>query len=287
MLSWRSRLPRRAGSSEQWLRRGWRVLFGAAVVVVLLLGLRDIARPFLGVQPRAQSANASASYPRESAEAFAARFTMAYLTFDAARPEQRRRALQQYMGPGDASSAGWDGQGRETAALALPGGIEVRDGAHALVTVVALVDGGRWVYLAVLVVTDGQGLAVAGTPVLLPPPALADAAQSPDVMDQDPTLSAQLRPYLTAFLRAYAASSQAELAYYAAPGVVLGGLGGQVTLAGIDSLSVEQASGGQRSAVASVRWMDSASGGALTQRYRLQVLQVNGKWLVGDVGPAE
>jgi len=249
--------------------------------------VRDVVRPFLGEQSRPQAPDVTASYPREAAEAFAARFAMAYLTFDAGRPEQRQRALRQYLAPGAATSSGWDGQGRQTATLALPSGIEVRDGTHAVVTVAALVDGGRWLYLAVSVATDRQGLVVSGTPVLLPPPPLADAAQPADVVDQDPTLSAQLRPYLAAFLRAYAASSQAELAYYAAPGVVMEGLGGQVTLAGLDALSVEQPSGADRSAVASVRWMDPASGGTLTQRYRLQLVQANGKWLVGDIGPAE
>jgi hypothetical protein len=287
MLTWRSRLPQRTRSAEGWLQLGWRVLLGAAVVLVLLLGLRDIVRPFLGGQPRQQAADTSASYPRAAAEAFASRFAMAYLTFDSARPQQRQRALQQYVGPGEASTAGWDGQGRQTAVLALPAGIEVSDSAHALVTVAALVDGGRWLYLAVPVVTDGQGLAVSGTPVLLPSPALANAAQQGEVVDQDPALSAQLRPYLTAFLRAYAASSQAELAYYEAPGVELSGLGGEVTLAGLDELGVEQPSGAQRSVVASVRWMDPASGGTLTQRYRLRLVQMDGKWLVGDLGPAE
>jgi Conjugative transposon protein TcpC len=286
MLTWRSRLPGRAGSPEEWMRRGLRALVVAVLVVLLLLGLRDVLRPFLAGPPRSQPAAASATYPREAAGAFAARFAMAYLTFDAARPEQRRNALQQYVGPGDASSAGWDGQGRQTAVLALPAGIDVRDGAHALVTVVALVDGNRWLYLAVPVAADGQGLAVSGTPVLLPQPDLAAGAQPAEFVDQDPALSAQLRPYLTAFLRAYAASSQAELSYYAAPAVELTGLGGQVTLAGLDALSVEQPSGTQRSVVASVRWTDSKSGGTLTQRYRLQLAQVNGKWLVAGLGPA-
>jgi hypothetical protein len=275
-----------AGSSQEWARRGFRALFGAALLVVLLLGLRDIARPFLaGGQPR--TAAAPASYPSQAAEAFAARFALAYLTYDAAHPDQRQQALQQYVSGDVVSVTGWDGQGRQTAVEALPGGIEVQGGDRALVTVAALVDRGRWVYLSVPVVADGERLAVDGTPALLPPPTLADTAPPDDVADMDPILSGQLMPSVTAFLRAYAASSQAELAYYAAPGVAYAGLAGQVTLAGLDALSIDQSSGSQRSAVAVVRWTDARSGGTLTQRYRLQLVQANGKWLVADVGPAE
>lgn len=286
MLNWRARLPRSAGTTEEWARRGFRVLLLAALLVLLLLGLRDIVRPFLGeAQPRGQTVDATASYPRDAAQAFAARFALAYLTFDAAHPEQRRLALEQYIAA-DSGSADWDGQGKQTAVQALPSGVDARDGAHAVVTVAVLVDGGRWVYLDVPVVADGPRLAVSGTPILLPPPAVAVAAPLADVVDQDPGLSSQLLPYLTAFMRVYAASSQAELAYYAAPGVDLSGLGGQVTLAGIDALSVEQPSGTERSVVAVVGWTDPANGATLTQRYRLRLLQADGKWLVEDVGAA-
>jgi hypothetical protein len=233
------------------------------------------------------SARAPACYPSEAAEAFAVRFALAYLTYDAAHPDQRQQALQQYVSGDVTSVASWDGEGRQTAVEALASGIDIQGGARAVVTVAALVDRGRWVYLSVPVVADGQRLAVVGTPALLPPPALADIAPPGDAVDMDPVLSTQLRPYVTAFLRAYAASSQAELAYYAAPGATFTGLAGQVTLAGIDALSVEQPSGPQRSAVAVVRWMDATNGGTLTQRYRLQLVQASGRWLVADVGPAE
>jgi hypothetical protein len=284
VLTWRSRLPLREGSPEAWMQRGFRLLFVGTLLVVFLLGLRDIARPFLaGGQPHGQPAQPTASYPAAAAQAYAARFALAYLTYDAAHPDQRRQALQQYT---SVDAAGWDGRGRQTAVLSLPSGIDVRDGTHALVTIAALVDGGRWVYLAVPVAAEGERLAVDGTPALVPAPRLAAAAALADIADQDPVLSSELHPDLTAFLGAYAASDQAELAYYAAPGVELAGLGGQVTLAGIDALGVEQPSGDVRSIVASVRWMDPASGGTLTQRYRLQIVQVSGKWLVGNVEAA-
>jgi Conjugative transposon protein TcpC len=286
VLTWRERLRRDAGAGEVWLRYGLRALLVLALLAVLALGLRDIVRPFLGGAAQRGQGVATATFPQAAAQTFAARFALAYLTFDGGHPDQRRQALDQYLAAGVSSSAGWDGQGRQTAILALPSDVAVSDGAHAVVTVAVLVDGGRWVYLAVPVEADGAALAVAASPALVPAPARADAAAPADVVDQDPTLSAQLRPYLTAFLRAYAQSGQDELAYYAAPGVAFAGLGGQVTLAGIDSLAVQQASGGERSAVASVRWSDPVSGGGLTQDYRLRLVEASGKWLVEEVSPA-
>jgi hypothetical protein len=285
----RSRTPIRSGasSSEAWLRNGLRALFAAVAVVLLLLGARDVVRPFLAGSPAGPAPAASAGYPREAAEAFAVRFALAYLTYDGAHQDAHRQALQAYLATGGDPMLGWDGQGRQSAGAAVPSGITVRDAGHALVRVAVLVDSGRWISLAVPVVADGDRLAVGGPPALVPAPALAGASSPAAVPDQDPTLSGQLRPYLAAFLRAYAQSSQTELAYYSAPGVAIAGLGGQVSFGSLASLSVEQSSGSVRSAVASVRWQDTGSGAGLTQRYRLQLVEAGGKWLVGEVSPDE
>src|SRR2546425_520829 len=83
---------------------------------------------------------------REAAEAFAVRFTMAYLSFDPSRADGRRQALQPYVADGSDPGMGWDGSGRQTVAAALPSEVTVRDARRSLVTVAALVDGGRWLY---------------------------------------------------------------------------------------------------------------------------------------------
>jgi hypothetical protein len=286
MLSSRFRIG--GGSIEAWQRRGLRALLALTLGVLLLLGVRDVVRPFVGgrATPPA-AADPTAAFPREAAEALAVRFAMAYLSFDSSHSDTRRRALQPYLADGADASVGWDGQGRQTAMAGLPSGITVHDARRAQVLVVVLVDGGRWVSLAVPVVVDGDQMAIGGPPVLVPARARASVPTPAQAADQDQALSNQLRPYLSAFLRAYAQSNQVDLAYYAAPGAQLAGLGGQVTLASLVSLSVEQAAGSVRSVVVSVRWQDQASGAGLTQRYRLQLVEAGGKWLVGAINPDE
>jgi Conjugative transposon protein TcpC len=282
----RSRL---GGGSEAWLRRLLRGLLLAVLALLLLLGLRDVVRPFVNVRPGGSATQSpTAAYPRQAAETFAVRFAMAYLTFDSAQPRARQQALAAYLEGGSDPNLGWDGSGRQTAAEGLPSDIVVRDEHRALVTVAVLVDGGRWEYLAVPVVADQGGLAVAGAPALVPPPGRASWQSSNDTAgDVDTTLSSQLRPSLSAFFRAYASGSQAELGYYAAPGVAFSGLGGDVQLAELSDLQVGQGGVDRRTALARVRWLDRRSGASLAQSYRLDLVQVSGKWLVGRVAPGD
>ncbi len=153
-------------------------------------------------------------------------------------------------------------------------------------TVAVLMEGGRWRYLAVTVVADQGGLVVAGEPALVPAPGRASWQNgSAAADDEDATLSDQLRPSLAAFFTAYARSDQGALAYYAAPGARLSGLGGTVQLGELRGLVVAQGLADRRTALASVRWRDPGSGAGLEQRYRLALVRLNGKWLVGDVAP--
>ena len=284
----RSGLGRLSGGGwEAWLRGALRALVVAVLLALLLLGVRDIARPFVaGRQASPVTASPAAGYPRQAAEVFAVRFAMAYLTFDSAQPRARQQALAGYLEDDGNPSLGWDGSGRQTALQGLPSGVEVRDAHRALITVAVLVDGGRWEYLAVTVVADQGGLAVVGIPALVPAPGRASWQPGSDAADDvDSTLSSQLRPSLTAFFRAYASGSQPELGYFVAPGATLTGLGDQVQLADLTDLEVEQGSATQRTAVAGVRWLDRRSGASLAQRYRLELVQVGGKWLVAEVAP--
>jgi hypothetical protein len=169
----------------------------------------------------------------------------------------------------------------------VPAGIQVESASRALVTVAVLVDQQRWIYLAVAVVSDQGGLAVSAAPALVPPPRRASWQQPSNTTsdDVDSTLSSQLRPSLTAFFRAYAASSASELAYYAAPGAQIQGLGGEVGLGDLSDLSVQPGGTDRRDAVATVRWLDRRSGASLSEGYRLRLVLIAGKWLVGQVSP--
>ncbi len=275
------------GGSEAWLRRGLRALLVSALAVLLLLGLRDVVRPFTTGRTLSRvPVQAGQAYPREVAEVFAARFAMAYLTYDSAHPQVRRQALQPYLPDNADPALGWDGQGRQTAIAALPSGIEVRGDQLALITVAVQVDGGRWVYLVVPIAADPGGLVVEAAPALVAPPGRASWRPPAQGTEEDSALESQLRPSLTAFFGAYARSSASELAYYTAPGALIGGLGGEVDFGELQDLVVEQGPPDRRQALAGVRWRDPRSGGSLVQRYRLELVQVDGKWLVRAVSPA-
>jgi hypothetical protein len=275
------------GGARSWLRLALRVLIVSALIVVVLLGTRDLARSLLpsGRAGGASNASGAGAFPQASAAAFATRFALAYMSYDSGQPDARQRALTPYLADDVDSSAGWDGQGKQTAVAAVVSAIKVLDTHRALVSIAVLVNGGRWVYLAVPVVADGNALVVADAPSLIPPPARASWKPMTDTAEQDSTLSVQLRPSLVAFFRAYAGSTN-ELSYFTAPDVHIEGLGGAVQLDDLAQLSVAQGGADQRSATAAVRWLDPITGAGLTQRYRLQLVRTADRWLVAAVAPA-
>ena len=277
------------GSGELLVQRLLRVLFVAVLLMLLLLGVRDVLRPFVPfLAGRQVPASApAAAYPREAAQAFAVRFALSYETYDGAHPDVRQKALAPYLPDGADLAMGWDGNGKQSAVQAVPSGIDVQDAGAAHVTVAVLIDNGRWVYISVPVIASQGAFAVAAAPALVPPPGKAAAAQpGPDLSFQDDSgLSNQLRASLTTFFSAYARSTTNDLDYYSAPGVHFLGLGGAVELAGLTSLSVATGPSDRRVAVASVRWLDRASGAGFVQPYRLELAQYADRWLVSQITP--
>ena len=277
------------GSGELLMQRLLRVLFVAGLLVLLLLGVRDLMRPFVPFLSSRQvpASDPAAAYPREGAEAFAIRFALSYETYDGAHSDARQKALAPYLANGADLAMGWDGNGKQAAVQALPSGIDVQGEHEAQVTVAVLIDNGRWIYLTVPVIADHGAFAVAAAPALVPPPAKATATQlSRDLNFQDDsTLSSQLRTSVTTFFSAYARSTATDLDYYSAPGVHFLGLGGAVELAELTSLSVAQGQPDRRVAVASVRWLDKASGASFVQPYRLELALYADRWLVSQITP--
>ena len=277
------------GGGEQLMQRLLRVLFVAVLLVLLLLGVRDVLRPFVpflaGRQP--PTADPAAAYPREAAQAFAVRFALSYETYDSAHPEVRQKALAPYLADGADLAAGWDGNGKQSAVHALPSGIDVQDAREAQVTVAVLIDNGRWVYVSVPVIANQGAFAVAAAPALVPSPGKAATAQpGPDLNFQDDSaLSNQLRASVTTFFSAYARSKTNDLDYYSAPGVHFPGLGGAVDLAELTSLSVALGPSDRRVAVAGVRWVDRATGASFVQPYRLELALYADRWLVSQITP--
>jgi Conjugative transposon protein TcpC len=275
--------------ARRFLLWGFRTLVILVLLCLLLLGVRDIVRNEMVRQstpPATGGQNTPANgFPQQAAQVYASRFAIAYATFDSKDPMGHQNALQQYLPDGVDPMLGWDGQGKQIATQALPYGIDVTSSTKATVSVAVEVDGGRWLYLAVPVITDQRGFVIPASPSLLEPPSKAPAP-SPSTDQGDPGLAQSLTAPMTNFFKAYAASNATDLARYVTPGTSLQGLRGTVQLATLVDLHVSQGGVNSRQAVARVKWSDPSSNASLTQSYRLTLQQINGQWDVSSVQPA-
>jgi hypothetical protein len=268
-----------------WL---FRTLVVLVLLALLLLGVRDIVRG-VAMPPATttggQTGQKGTSFPTDAASAYAARFAIAYETFDSADPQSHMNAVSPYVPDGVDPMLGWDGEGAQTATQAIPAGVKVQSAKRATVTIAVLVNNGRWIYLAVPVAYSSGQFVVPGQPALLAPPPRA-TVPTPSNDPGDPALAQQLSQPMSAFFKAYAASSPTDLTYYAVPGATFEGLKGTVQFDSLADLHVYAGSGGTRQAVARVKWFDPKSGAHFTQSYRLGLKLVNGQWHVSSVTPA-
>jgi len=263
-----------------------RVALWAAVTLVVGRGLVSL---FAG--PAAHSAAPTTAsravvgegFPTVAAEAFAARFTADYLTYDDTNPGDWQRRTAGYGT--DALAAGWDGKGHQSVTSVIPAAIDVTGPTFAVVTLSAETTTG-WVQLAVPVAATPGGLAVAARPAFV---AVPPAGKTPDMAPAagDPHAAEEVRPTVEAFLAAYAGGQQTVVHALSADGAHLADLeGGRFTLGGIDTLTVAPAATpGERSAVATLRWADARSGATLAQTYRIGLTRVGERWLVSSLGP--
>ncbi len=178
----------------------------------------------------AAGSTADSQFPVAMAEAYAAEFGRAYLSVSPQNQGQREQALAAFM-PASVSAAdpnlGWNGVGQLNLQLEQVVGVSVHDSRHAVVTLLAMVNG-QLMELGVPVAVSGGGLVVTGEPAWLPAPPqapLPTAAQG----GSDPVAQSQLMNELPAFFQACAGGDSAALACFEPRGVSLTGLGGCAT----------------------------------------------------------
>ncbi|HEX5495849.1 MAG TPA: conjugal transfer protein [Mycobacteriales bacterium] len=265
-----------------------------AAAVVLAAGLRQIVYP--PSHPNsARNRAAGPAWPAGAAGQVATRFAVDYLTFDEDEPGARSQALSADRPAGVDTTAGWDGHGRQTVVVAVPGDLNRRGRIGAVATVQAQVvpytrTGSSWRALppvwrtlAVPVGLVSGRVVVTGAPAYLgpTPPPTPPTLTTPT---PDAVVSARTRTQAEAFFTAYAAG---DTTAYTTPGTHLVGLGGQVSFAGLDSWSVHTGPPGAREATAVVRWQE-VTGAVLTQPYRLRLVRIatNGgsRWFVDRIG---
>ena len=286
------------GAGGRWLLWPLRVVLWTALLVIAFRGITAIvfnqasAPAGGGTGPQ----SASGQFPVTLAEAYAAEFGRVYLSFSPQNQGQREQALAAFV-PASLSAAnpnlGWNGTGQLNLQAVQVAGITVQDPRHAVVTLLALVNG-QLLQLGVPVAASGGGVVVSGEPAWLsgPPQIALRPAAAPRGSDQ--VAQSQLMNELPAFFQAYANGDSVTLNKFAVRGVSLTGLGGAVTFDSISALHVPPG-GATRQITVTVIWQlpeqpGSASGNLgmaskLEVTYGMSVVDLqSGKWYVKEIG---
>jgi hypothetical protein len=280
------------GGGGRWLV--W-TLRAVLWIVLLIIGYRGITAIIFNETPASRSGSSApasggtgtSQFPVTLAEAYAAQFGAVYLNFSTATAGQRSQELAAYV-PGALISAdpqlGWDGSGSLQLDSEQVAGITVQDATHAVVTLLASVNG-RLMQLGVPIYAAHGGLVVSGEPAWLAAPPQA-APPSPAAAASDPAATGALNAQLPAFFQAYGSGDSATLNRFLAPGATVSGLGGALTYTGISNLYVPTG-GATRDITATVVWQLAGSGTSgpakLEMTYDMTVIDQGGKWYVDDI----
>jgi hypothetical protein len=219
------------------------------------------------------------STPDLAAEGFAELFARRYLTWEARDPEARESALAPYLGAGIASGAGLQppaGSEQRVQWAQIVQEREPQSGEH-VYTVAAQTDTAGLLYLTVSVLRiAGGGLALAGYPAFVGPPAAAPAQTSEHLSDVS---EAALSTVVERALRNYLAGSSTELAADLASGarVSMPGLS-----LGLESLQSLQWAPGGGAVLATVQAVDRR-GAQYTLAYELNLAREQGRWEIAAI----
>jgi len=280
-----------SGAGGRWLLWPLRVVLWAALLVVAFRGVTAIvfnqhsAPPATGSRP---ASPVGEQFPVTLAEAYAAEFGQVYLNFSPQAQGQREQQLAAFV-PASVAAAdpdlGWNGVGQLSLQSEQVAGIDVQGPQHAVVTLLALVNG-QLIELGVPIAASGGGVVVSGEPAWLPAPAQI-SPPSAAAGRSDPVAQSQLNNELPAFFQAYANGDSAALKGFLAPGVSLTGLGGTVAFDSVTALHVPPG-GTTRQITVSVIWQlvgqGMENGTKLQVTYGMSVVQQSSvKWYVKEI----
>lgn len=287
--------PHRQGAGGRWL-----VWAGRAVIwaVLLLIGYRGVlaivSDKNAGTAAPPARAASHGAFPVTLAEAYAMEFGQTYFNFSPATARQRAERLSRFLAPGLGltSSLGWNGAGTQHLNAEQVAGISVTGEHTATVTLLATVDGGRMVEVAVPVFASGSAMSVYGLPALVPGPVRAGPAPAASAGLDQATASA-LQGQLAGFFAAYASGDRTTLARFVVPGARIRSLAGAVTFGSIDAVDAP-AGGDTRTITVTVTWKLPPTPGAagavaaappsLEMAYQLVVVRQAGSWDVQSIG---
>ena len=277
-----------------WVLRAlvWAVLIiiGVRGVIAIVLNQKTPSPPAASTSAKSGTAAAGTdgSFPSSLAEGYAMQFASVYLNFSQSTASQRAQELAAFLPNGADSQLGWNGAGSLKLQSEQVAGISVRDGQHAVVTLLAQVNG-QMMELGVPIYASGSGMVVNGQPAWLAAPTRvsppAPAAASPDTAAQN-----ALQAQLPAFFQAYASGASATLTRFLVHGVTITGLGGAVTYSSIASLYVPPGSDTRQITVSVVWQIPGPSGGTAAQlpmTYDMTVVNQNSNWYVKSIRAAD
>ena len=289
----------------RWKILAIRYTVWGVLALIALGGVRTIFFPSKANIPAlAQTIGAQLNingFPIQSGQDLARSFTREYLTINPKTADQRPNSLAHFLPNGKTQSSWTSSFSGATQESVISGPILVEapnlvDKTHAIFTFSAEVKSGsldpQWVYLAVTVFSDPNGLVtISGPPAFVNNPGVpSDGGAYPFIRSD--SASASLSADLPGFFKSWATSDTTGLALYTqsnATKTVTDGLNGSVSFIGISNLNVAAvdlknptSAYGQRYAEVYVTWQ--SNGNTWVQGYRLTVLQtLDGKWYIQDI----
>jgi hypothetical protein len=216
-----------------------------------------------------------------AAEGFATLFARAYLTWEAQDPEAREHALASFVGPGMDAGAGLQPSASGEQRVQWAQVVQEREPlpGHHVYTVAAQTDAAGLLYLTVGVLrTAGGGLALAGYPAFVGPPASGPAQTSAEGRLRQVT-EPELATVVERALRNYLAGSSSELAADLAPGARVSLPGEGLALQSLQSLLWAPGAG----AVLAVVQAQDQRGAQYTLAYELDVAREQGRWEISAI----
>jgi Conjugative transposon protein TcpC len=284
------------GGGGRWLVWTFRVVVW---VILLVIGYRGVMAIVLNETPPANSnpastAPATPGFPAQEASAYALQFGQVYLNASPGTASQRASDLASFL-PSGASDPqlGWNGGGSLSLQSEQVADVQVQDAHHAIVTLLARVNG-KLMELGVPVYATAGGMAISGEPAWLAPPKTVTPPAPQPVNSDDATQSALMRQ-LPAFFAAYGSGDQSTLGRFLATGTTVTGLGGSVVFGSVPSVTTP-AGGNVRHIVATVVWEIPGQPGKATRTgntaanlemtYALTIVKQHGTWYVQSIAPS-
>ncbi|MGW1076030.1 conjugal transfer protein [Streptomyces sp. NPDC002537] len=276
-----------------------RAVLWCVVGLAVITGVRTWFWPRESPPPPTAEGKAAPAYPVQEAQAVAARYARAFLTWDEGAPEARAKELARDLPRGTDAAAGWNAKGRQDVLVAQPGAVTPQqDRARARVHVDVLVSTPapepkdkkdkppapeqRWVGLEIPVAATEGRIVVTGQPGIVGVPRNAPPVPERAVPDVDAQFGEVTRSVVEGFLTAYANGTVDSVT---APGASVAPLPSGLTLGSLQNWTADKGSGDTRTGTAAVVW--NLSGAEITQMYRIELTRVSSasaaRWQVARI----